>query len=179
MKKAATLLAFAILFAISAYLFFFNTQLRSELAENSKKLGALEKQIENLHTQGGDPEEFELAVYMQRMLTYSNKLWFSGKAGNKALVDFYIHELEESMERIHEADITYEGVKISPLIEQLGLNGIESFEHKMEDNANFEQAYNLLITQCNNCHKSSKHAYIEIKTPETPSFDNQRYRLKD
>lgn len=149
----------------------------SDIEKNAKKLDQLEQKIFTLSKQGFDSEqEFELAVHMQRMLTYANKLWFAGKAENDELVHFYIHELEENMQGIHDANIVYDGVVITPLMKQFGLNGVEAFEEDIESGKSFEESYQLLVTQCNNCHNSSKHAYIKIKIPESPSFDNQAYK---
>ncbi|MEX2589024.1 MAG: hypothetical protein WD334_02390, partial [Chitinophagales bacterium] len=170
-------IAFLLIVAFNAYLLFLNVNLRSEQAQSAKKIGQIEQKIDSLSEQ--DQEEIELAVHMQRLLTYADKLWFSGKAGNKELTDFYVHEIEESMERIHDVNMIYDGVEISPLMKQFGLKAVETFEENLKNKESFESAYRLLITECNNCHNSSKHAYIQIKTPETPSFDNQEYQLNN
>lgn len=149
----------------------------SDMENNTRKLNQLEQKLFTLSKQDVDAEkEFPLAAYMQRMLTHTNKLWFSGIEDNDELVHFYIHELEASLGDIRDANMVYSGVNITPLIQQFGIKGIETFEENIESGKSFEESYQLLITQCNNCHNSSKHSYIRIKVPETPSFDNQDYR---
>lgn len=177
MKNYILLIAFFIILFINAYLLFTNASLQSDYAIANKKIGELENKLNNISHP--EEEEIELAIYMQRMLTYTNKLWFSGQSGNKDLAHFYVHELEESMEEIYDAQTTYDGVEISPLMKQFGIKAVETFEENMDAGKDFAESYQLLITQCNNCHNSSKHSYIEIITPKSPAFDNQAYRLKD
>jgi hypothetical protein len=47
--------------------------------------------------------EVELAVYMQQLHHYAQKLHWSGTAGNQQLASFYLHELEETEEKVLEA----------------------------------------------------------------------------
>lgn len=116
---------------------------------------------------------------MQQLLTYSNKLWFSGIAGNQELRYFYIHEIEEKMETIYDLNMNYDGAQISPLIQQFGIKAIENFEEKLDSGEEFEAAYKILINECNNCHNSAMHSYVKIKVPKNPAFDNQEYRLAE
>lgn|SRR5690554_3921826 len=179
MKNKTLLVVLLVVVALNIFLLFSNNTLNTEQARNAKKIDQLEQKIFTLSQQGIDIEnDFELAVYMQRILTHVNKLWFSGQADNKELVQFYIHELEESMGAIIDAHIVYDGVPISPLMTQFGMNSIEAFEDDLAEGKDFSESYQLFIAQCNNCHNSSKHSYIQIKIPETPSFDNQEYRPK-
>lgn len=118
-----------------------------------------------------------LVVGMGRMQVYADKLYFAGKAGNSALVEFYLHEIEEVMEEIAEAEITDEGHDISNYMKQMGLSTHEGLETSkvLLDVAGFDQAYLTLVNACNGCHAVTDHAMIKIQVPERPALTNQNY----
>jgi len=117
--------------------------------------------------------EIELAIYMGRLQLFADKLWWAGKAQNKELVQFYLHEMEEAMEEVHEAGIVHDGVNISDLVEPYGLLAIERMEKIDLDSASFSNGYSDLVSSCNGCHKASNYSFIKIKIPESPVFSNQ------
>ena len=59
-----------------------------------------------------ESEELEVAVLMQRFQWNVNKLYFAGMANNKPLANFYLHELEESMEELAEHPIEENGQRL-------------------------------------------------------------------
>jgi hypothetical protein len=124
-----------------------------------------------------DEEGPELAVYMNYLQLYMNKLWFAGSNGNFELAAFYAHELEEVAEELVESEIIDDGYNISQLIKQMLLPAIEEVETaiKEENVALFKDGYTLAVNSCNACHNVTKHAFIKISTPKTPVFDNQVY----
>lgn len=122
--------------------------------------------------------EIELAISMGRMQLFMNKLYFAGIAGNAELRDFYIHEIEEAMDEIAQADVKEDGVDISQNIEMFGLAQIEVFEKAIAENPEqFTEAYNAFVNACNSCHTASKYPFIIIKEPTNPVFDNQVYEV--
>jgi hypothetical protein len=125
----------------------------------------------------GSGEGFEIAVYMNSLQRHSNKLWFAGDAGNWELAKFYVHELEESMEKIEHANVYEDGIAISPLIRNFGLKSVEEIETAIQkkDVKLFETSYDLLVANCNNCHNTVNHSFIKIQRPKTPALDNQIY----
>ncbi|MGY6562777.1 MAG: hypothetical protein ACXITV_11805 [Luteibaculaceae bacterium] len=122
-------------------------------------------------------EEVELHVSMAYLQRYMDKLYFAGKAENVKLVKYYIHELEEILEELAEADPEYDGIELGNLIKQYGISALESLEEKLEsgDSTQFSNAYKLLVGACNSCHGASNKGFIVIKEPEYPAYSNQVY----
>ncbi len=121
--------------------------------------------------------DYELAVGMSRMQLWMDKLYFSGTAENWPLADFYLHEMEETMEEMMAANLVENDQPLSPLMEALLSPEIEQLE-EVVDNANgeaFLRHYDLLVNACNVCHANTGYGYIQIQRPERPAFSNQRF----
>jgi hypothetical protein len=145
-------------------------------SQQSKQILALEKTIEKNNIPTPEAREFELATEMGKLQYFSNKLYFSLKGKNQPLVNFYIHEMEESFEAIEEANVIEDGVSISDNIKAYGLKGIKNFERFIEQSPEqFEEHYQNLINACNSCHLVSKHGFIKITVPTTPIVSNQNF----
>lgn len=125
--------------------------------------------------------QLELANEMGAMQRHINKLWFAGTNNNWQLAQFYVHEIEESMEKIEHANVYEDGIALSPLIRNFGLKSLEPLEAAIEKNdaKAFETSYDLLVTGCNNCHSTVKHSFIKIQRPITPALDNQVYGVSN
>jgi hypothetical protein len=123
----------------------------------------------------------ELADYMNKFQRYANKLWFAGNNQNWPLAQFYIHELEESMIELEHANPIEDGIELSPLIRNFGLKPLERIENAVENKETkaFDEAYDLMISNCNNCHHATKHEFIIIQKPLTPAYDNQHFLPAD
>lgn len=138
---------------------------QQDLKENAIKRGAEEHGAEHL----------EVAVYMGRIQQYHQKWWLAGKLGNAELAAFYLHEMEEAMEAIAEADAEEDGVKLKPLMESYGLATIERLEAKLkaEGVSAMHAEAGQLVMNCNACHAASGHPFIRIRVPESVSFPDQ------
>ncbi len=124
-----------------------------------------------------EAEEIEVAISMNHIQRHANKLYFAGQNENWPLAGFYVHEIEETMEEIADGHVEDDGINISQLMEALGIPALEGLEKSIaaKNKAEFNTAYNLLVTTCNNCHQSTNHPYIVIQNPKTPALDNQVY----
>ena len=127
-----------------------------------------------------EEEDIELGDVMTKLQRHSNKLWFSGKANNWPLAAFYVHELEETFEELTNHQVYDEGVDITMLAGRKGLLPLKAVEEAVnqQDPDLFFKSYNNLIVNCNNCHQSSNHSFVVIKTPTTPALDNQEYEIE-
>lgn len=118
----------------------------------------------------------EIAHFMNRIQVFHNKLYFSGKAGNKTLSLFYLDEMEEEMGMIAEAGIFEVDVDISENIQTFGLKQVDWMRKKIEkDFTTFETDFEQLSASCNGCHLATKKDFIKIITPTAPIFSNQDY----
>lgn len=120
-------------------------------------------------------EEHVLLGSMGYFQRFSTKLYWAGQAENWPLAGFYVHELEEILEELEEADIIEEGESVSALIKEIPFPVIEALEKHIEnqDQAAFETSYQMLINSCNACHARTKKGFIQIKVPDTPAPYNQ------
>jgi hypothetical protein len=131
------------------------------------------KEQRGQYTEKEHKEKVELAIFMGRLQLFADKLWWAGQAQNEALVHFYLHEMEEAMEELHEAGLVDNGVNISDLVEPYGLMAIEKMEKVALDSVSFTNGYSELIGSCNDCHKTSNYSFVKITIPEIPVFSNQ------
>lgn len=102
------------------------------------------------------PSLSELMGEMQRL---THKLVLSANAGNTELVEFYLHELEESSERIQAEFEAYDGHQIASLMAAMLDPQIERLEAQ-EPPA--DEAIGQLIDACNQCHVATEHGFIRI-----------------
>lgn len=171
MKHLTIIIAFIAL-GLSGVCLYQISSLQNEL-NASKEVVIEEEHNEEEH----EEEEYEIADVMNKVQRHYNKLYFAGMAENWELAEFYIEETEEALEGLAEANVMEDGVNVSALVMSKGFEPLEQVEIavKAKDKTQFLQAYNLQIEQCNSCHALTKHAFIKIKTPETPAFNNQVY----
>lgn len=138
---------------------------------------ALKVQMDSI-TQSSEGEHYELAEVMGRMQTHFGKLWFAGKAENWPLAQFYTHEIEESLEELVEANVIDEGMEISKLAGIMTKQPFMQLETAVEKELlpGFEGAYKRMMITCNQCHQTTKHSFIKVAIPSTPSVSNQQYK---
>jgi hypothetical protein len=125
-------------------------------------------------------EEIEVAEYMGKLQIYTTKLYFAGINKNITLAEFYLHETEEVMEKLADANVVDEGIKVSELMKIHGESTIESMQKKVkkEGLVNFNAHYTNLINACNACHIQSEHEFIKIIQPQNNPFVNQDFTAK-
>lgn len=114
----------------------------------------------------------ETMGYYQR---FSHKLWLAGTNENWELADFYAHELEEVTERLIEGDLIHDDYNLSNLSESLFLPKIGKVEEAIKDRnvVLFREHYELMLSGCNLCHQTTKHAFIKISVPTDTTAFNQ------
>lgn len=124
-----------------------------------------------------DPEDFELGAAMGNMQRFTEKLHFAGQAGNWPLADFYLHEINELSETIIDAKVVDEGVKVGELMKAMLPPSIAAVQESIQsrDPAQFATRYEGLLTSCNACHMSAKHAFVKIVVPKQPTYQNQDF----
>ncbi len=155
-------------FIISLYLLFNKSQPVKNVATKT----------ENIEESAEEPKEapLEIAHYMTRIQVFHNKLYFAGINKNTRLAQFYLNELEEEMGSIAEAGIFEVDVNISDNIKTYGIKQVEIMRSQIEKGFDtFESDFEILTTSCNSCHVVTKHDYVQIIIPTTPTFTNQKY----
>lgn len=136
------------------------------------------KQAENEAVLEEPASTIDPVATMGRLQVYMNKLYFAGKAENKALYQFYLTEMREAMHELSKAKIRMNGIDLSGNMDAFGLPAIQVIEKRVgeEGFVNFDEHYNNVVTACNSCHKVSQKGFISITVPKTPIYDNQDYQ---
>jgi len=118
-----------------------------------------------------------IGFFMGRMQTFHEKLGLSIQGENVKLANFYIHELEETIEDLEEM---HAGRKETQLIHSL-TPPIELIEDALEskDFVAAKDAYFQLTNTCNACHGTLDYEYIIIKNPTENKFATQDFGKKE
>ena len=121
-------------------------------------------------------EAIELVDYMMRLQYFSHKTGLSIQANNEPLTRFYLHELEEVIEKLKEVKV-YDGYPIGTLAQQILEPAFEKLEKSVEAKqlTRAQADYETMLHACNTCHKVTAHGYIKIEkrldNPFMQSFD--------
>jgi hypothetical protein len=116
------------------------------------------------------------AMMLELQLRHAN-LWFAGAAGNWALADFQINELEGLLEEIAELHPTYHEHRVRDLLEAMLGPAVDEVEAAVsaEDPTAFAASFDRLTASCNACHAATDRGMIVIQRPQTPPRDNLRF----
>lgn len=114
------------------------------------------------------PQELELAEKMMYLHRFSEKLYFAGQKQNWELAEFYLEELEETAERIVQAQKIEDGINISAQMQEMLIPKIKELEEivKKQNAKSFEGAYKSMIMNCNGCHMATRHGFVKVKEPQ-------------
>ena len=98
------------------------------------------------------------------------KLWFAGRAGNWALADYEIGELNEGFEDV---DKLLGGNTVRAMVGE----PIKALQKAIEDKnrAAFTSAFDKLSAGCNNCHRTLDHGFIVIQRPALLPYSDQAF----
>lgn len=110
------------------------------------------------------PEEAELALHMAHLQRWTHKTTLALDARNPALADFYLHEVEETVETIQEEASTYEGHRVADLTDQLLVPRVEALHKALDERAwpTVDKRVKALAQACNQCHAQTDHGFVRI-----------------
>jgi hypothetical protein len=108
--------------------------------------------------------DLELVGWMTRLQYFTHKLGLSVSAENRALQGYYIHEVEEVIEKIEDIG-DMDGIEIGKLVKVKLVPAFEALEGAVEvgDQARVTGAYDALIAACNDCHQAANRPYLHIE----------------
>ena len=131
----------------------------------------LQGRIDSLQRRLDDAYKPGLGEFMSGIQVHHAKLWFAGNAGNWKLADFEIGEIKETLDDIEKYCTDRPEVSSLPMIRP----PVDSVSAAIRSGnlPAFRNAFLLLTTFCNNCHRVTKHEFNVIKVPDTPPFTNQ------
>src|SRR5690554_6925871 len=85
---------------------------REEAHANEVELAAREQGQADSHDEDHAHDEVHLGAHMFEIGRRYATVWYAGEAGNKAMVDYQIHEIEEVVDELREAKPMEEGVDV-------------------------------------------------------------------
>lgn len=131
--------------------------------------GTGQGQPDEAHAEG--EEEAELALHMSRLQRWTHKTALALEARNPELADFYLHEMEESIETIKTEAPTYEGYAIAEQTEQILDPSVEALDGAL-DNRNWsavDARLEEMARSCNQCHEATDHGVVKIDLDDVPN----------
>ncbi len=117
-----------------------------------------------------------LAHYMSWLQRYSNKAGFAILGKNKPLANFYVHEVEETLEDVAKYHAVHNGKPIAKFIKVMLKPSLETLEKSLKaKKVNWKKAwtsYTTLIQNCNNCHQATGYGFLKLKpSAGTPPYN--------
>lgn len=115
-------------------------------------------------------DEVDLIRHMGTMQYMVQKTGLAIDARNQPLAGFYVHEIEEVIERLESVE-SFDGHPIGSLVKSILLPSFEALEDSVKS-GDWERAsaqFDKFIASCNSCHTRTEHAYIRIqRSAENP-----------
>jgi hypothetical protein len=134
--------------------------------------------VQSLESEIHELKKPELYVIMNQMLEQVHKLSYSVGYENSELADFYIHELEEAIEDIIDADVEYGGQPVGQLTQTMLLPALELLEDALDarDWMQVREKLGVLVQSCNNCHAATGYSSIVVLEKAEVNPFNQKFR---
>ena len=149
----------------------FNCQ--SKVKDHTKEL---QNQIDSLKIELSQTYKPGFGEFMANIQVHHSKLWFAGVNGNWKLADFEINEIKENLEAIQKYVTDRPESELIPML----LPALDSvaIAIQKQDFLKFKSSFNLLTNTCMNCHRDTKHEFIQIQVPDKQIFSNQNFEVK-
>ena len=143
--------------------------------------GFLWVKVTNLENHVQELQEPSLYETMTTMQAVVHKISYAIDNENEALLDFYIHELEEATDEIIEADLIYHDQPVGKLTEAMLEPTIEGLDDALEsgDWALVQEKNQVMILSCNNCHNSTDYPEIEVTEKGESNPFNQDFSKRN
>lgn len=145
--------------------------------QQTEHVEVLQSRIDSLQHDINNSYKPGFGDLMGTLQIHHSKLWFAGQNENWPLADFEIHEISETVDDIKEYQRDRKETKMIDLL-QPSLHKIDS-AIQQKDPELFRRGYTLLTATCNSCHRETDHGFVVVKTPDTPPFSNQDFRVRD
>lgn len=126
------------------------------------------------------PRPYLVVDVMAQLQRFADKLYFSGRAHNWELAEWYLWKLEQAALPVIEGRVeAYRDKRYDaqPLMKAMLIPTIRAVGRCIEkkDDAGFKHSYAALVQTCNACHAATEHAFVKIVIPTTPIYTNQDY----
>jgi hypothetical protein len=128
-----------------------------------------------------DPAPFnpQLGALMNMVIQPRHtKLGLAGQAENWPLATYYFKELKLGFAVVSRAVPRWKGLPVPDLFEAAvePTFAVLDFAIKAGEPRQFKESYDKLTQGCNNCHATTDHSFVVIKTPDASSYPNQEFK---
>jgi len=110
------------------------------------------------------------------------KLWFAGEAGNWALADYEVKELDEGFDDVVEFHPTHEDAPVAPrdAIPRMVTAPMADVKAAVgkKDRATFEHAFDAVTDSCNSCHRAMNFGFNVVQRPASNPYTNQVFAMQ-
>ena len=137
----------------------------------------LQNQIDQLKSELAEAYKPGFGEFMGNIQVHHAKLWFAGENENWKLADFEINEIKENLEAIQKYQTDRPETEMIPIIHP-ALDSV-SLAIQKQNLAEFKNSFKLLTNTCVECHRDTKHEFIQIQIPVMDVFSNQKYRMEE
>lgn len=120
---------------------------------------------------GPATDEPELAQYMRTLQHWSHKTALALEARNAELANFYLHEMEETLETLQTEAPTYEGHPVGDLTKKMLVPSVEALDGALDDRAwpTVDERVQELAQSCNQCHAATGYDFIRVELQDVPN----------
>ncbi|QQO57123.1 MAG: hypothetical protein N838_31010 [Thiohalocapsa sp. PB-PSB1] len=124
-------------------------------------------------------DDMELIQHMGTMQYMAHKAGLAIDSRNQPLASFYMHEIEEVIEKLKTVE-SYDGYPIASLVQSKLMPSFEKLEQAVTavDWEDADSQFEKLLASCNTCHQATEHSFIRVRrttaNPFMQSFDPQR-----
>jgi len=122
-----------------------------------------------------------LGLKMQNISHRFAAIWYAGNAERPEMLDYQVHELQETIEQIEQADIEENGIDVAEQLDVRVATPAEEFEKLVANGKleKFREQYRETIERCNSCHTATEHGFLEVTVPERNPYPNLRLEASD
>ena len=106
------------------------------------------------------------------------KLWFAGREGNWALVEYESKELRSALANVAKARPVFRQQSVADNVEMFLGGPFRAVDDAVRERsaAKFGEAYAMVNAGCNASHTALNQSQVVIRTPETPSYPDLEFR---
>lgn len=126
-----------------------------------------------------EDHEAELALRMSRLQRWTHKTALALDAKNAELAEFYLHEMEETINGIRSEAPVYEGYEIRRLTSQILVPKVDELDRAVDarDWSAVDTRLREVEASCNQCHATTDHGFVmvdlqDLRNPYTQDFSS-------
>lgn len=118
-----------------------------------------------------EESEAELALRMSQLQRWTHKTALAAEAENSELAEFYLHEMEETIDGIRTEVPVYEGHEIKALTTEMLGPQVEALDKAVDAGewTTVDARLRDVETACNQCHGATEHGFVKIDLQDLPN----------